>query len=61
LTIRAIGGLRLRYHETQARRRPYISAARQLKPLGFKRGVGEKSYDIEPEPYGNGGFKFRLA
>jgi hypothetical protein len=38
--------------------RPYISATKQFKPLGFD---GSKPYDIEAKPYGNSGFEFRLS
>jgi hypothetical protein len=38
--------------------RPYISATKQFKPLGFD---GSRPYDIDAKPYGNGGFEFRLA
>jgi outer membrane biosynthesis protein TonB len=38
--------------------RPYISATKQFKPLGFD---GSRPYDIEAKPYGNAGFEFRLA
>lgn len=45
LTIRDGGG------------RPYISATKQFKPLGFD---GSRPYDIEAKPYGTAGFEFRL-
>ena len=38
--------------------RPYISATRQFKPLGFD---GSRPYDIEAKAYGAAGFEFRLA
>lgn len=38
--------------------RPYISATRQFKPLGFD---GSKPYDLEAKPYGTAGFEFRLS
>jgi hypothetical protein len=38
--------------------RPYISATKQFKPLGFD---GSRAIDIEAKPYGNAGFEFRLA
>ncbi len=37
--------------------RPYISATRQFKPLGFD---GSRPYDIEAKPFGSAGFEFRL-
>lgn len=37
--------------------RPYISATRQFKPLGFD---GSRPYDIEAKPFGAAGFEFRL-
>jgi hypothetical protein len=37
--------------------RPYISATKQFKPLGFD---GSRPYDIDAKPYGNAGFEFRL-
>ena len=38
--------------------RPYVSATKQMKPLGFD---GSRPYDIEAKPYGAAGFEFRLA
>uniref|UniRef100_Q01RL7 Uncharacterized protein n=1 Tax=Solibacter usitatus (strain Ellin6076) TaxID=234267 RepID=Q01RL7_SOLUE len=38
--------------------RPYISATKQFKPLGFD---GSRAYDCEAKPYGNAGFEFRLS
>jgi hypothetical protein len=38
--------------------RPYVSAACQLKQLGFD---GFRSYDIEARPYRKAGFEFELA
>ena len=38
--------------------RPYISATKQFKPLGFD---GTRAMDIDAKPYGNAGFEFRLA
>jgi hypothetical protein len=38
--------------------RPYVSATKQFKPLGFD---GSRPYDIEAKPYGAAGFEFRLA
>jgi hypothetical protein len=38
--------------------RPYISATKQFKPLGFD---GSQSRDIEAKPYGTKGFEFKLA
>lgn len=37
--------------------RPYVSATKQFKPLGFD---GSRPYDIEAKPYGAAGFEFRL-
>jgi hypothetical protein len=37
--------------------RPYISATKQFKPLGFD---GSRTYDIEAKAYGKAGFEFRL-
>lgn len=37
--------------------RPYVSATKQFKPLGFD---GSRPYDIEAKPFGNAGFEFRL-
>jgi hypothetical protein len=38
--------------------RPYISATRFLKPLGFD---GTKPVDIEAAPYNSHGFEFKVA
>lgn len=38
--------------------RPYVSATKQFKPLGFD---GSRSYDCEAKPYGIGGFEFKMA
>ena len=38
--------------------RPYISAARQLRPLGFVRH--KRGYDIDPKSYGDSGFEFEF-
>jgi hypothetical protein len=41
--------------------RPYISVARQFKPLGFEAGTkaeGAEAYNIEPKPYGDRGLEF---
>jgi hypothetical protein len=38
--------------------RPYISATKQFKPLGFD---GSRAMDIEAKPFGDAGFEFRLA
>jgi hypothetical protein len=38
--------------------RPYISAAKQMKPLGFD---GSRAYDCIARPFGAAGFEFRLA
>jgi hypothetical protein len=53
-TKKADGALPVR----DASGRPYISATRQFKPLGFD---GSRAYDCDAKPYGSSGFEFRLA
>ena len=38
--------------------RPYISATKQFKPLGFD---GSRAYDIAAKPFGDTGLEFKLA
>ncbi len=53
-TKKADGALPVR----DASGRPYISATRQFKPLGFD---GSRPYDIEAKAFGTAGFEFSLA
>lgn len=47
----------VKYADPEYTLRPYVSASKAWKSLGW---TGAEGIDIEAKPYGNGGFEFRL-
>jgi len=54
----AEGAKEIKYADKEYKIRPYISATREMKPLGFD---GSRPYDCIAKPYGAAGFEFKLA
>jgi len=51
------GAIEVKYADSQYALRPYISASKAWKSLGW---TGAEGIDIEARPYGTAGFEFRL-
>jgi nucleoid-associated protein YgaU len=52
------GALPVKYADSEFCIRPYVSATKQFKALGFD---GSEPKAFEAKPYGQGGFEFRYA
>ena len=50
--------LAVRYADPEYQVRPYVSASKAFKTLGWD---GAEGIDIEAKPYGSSGFEFRLS
>jgi hypothetical protein len=51
------GAIEVKYADSEYALRPYISASKAWKALGW---TGAEGIDIEAKPYGSSGFEFRL-